>query len=354
MKQITLKQIAEKAGTSVGTVDRALNNRGRISEQTKEKVLKIANELGYQPNKIASALSRSKALRIAVLYPKFPDYFQCQYLSGLEKAIGHFSHYKIEVIPYRCDNMSPQSQIDIIKNIDFSNIDGFSLNASSPELTPYIDRIADMGIPVATFNSDVHDSKRLFHVGMDPFTAGRISCNLMAKILREKGKIWIMPGFNSVLSHRERILGFLETAARYPDIEIIQEGEYLDDEAIAQECTADMLKKHKDIKGIYVVSCPGTVGVGLHLEQLSPEGRPILVGYDTSEDIRDLLNKDICTFSIYQNPAAQIHYALVYLVEYLMFGNLPKQENHFLPPQVVVRENIDYYMAGEDEFILVD
>ena len=42
MSQITLKQIAERAGTSVGTVDRALNNRGRISPSTKEKIIKIA------------------------------------------------------------------------------------------------------------------------------------------------------------------------------------------------------------------------------------------------------------------------------------------------------------------------
>ena len=42
MSQITLKQIAERAGTSVGTVDRALNNRGRISPSTKEKIIKIS------------------------------------------------------------------------------------------------------------------------------------------------------------------------------------------------------------------------------------------------------------------------------------------------------------------------
>ena len=45
MSQITLKQIAERAGTSVGTVDRALNNRGRISPSTKEKIIKIANDI---------------------------------------------------------------------------------------------------------------------------------------------------------------------------------------------------------------------------------------------------------------------------------------------------------------------
>ena len=47
MKKVTLKQIAELADTSIGTVDRALNGRGRINEVTKQKILQIADELGY-------------------------------------------------------------------------------------------------------------------------------------------------------------------------------------------------------------------------------------------------------------------------------------------------------------------
>ena len=49
-KKVTLKQIAELAEVSIGTVDRALNNRGRINTETKDKILKIADELHYKPN----------------------------------------------------------------------------------------------------------------------------------------------------------------------------------------------------------------------------------------------------------------------------------------------------------------
>lgn len=354
MRQITLKQIAEQAGVSVGTIDRALNNRGRINPETKERILNIANELGYQPNKIASALSRSKALRIAVLYPRLPGYFVDEMTAGLKKAIEHFAHYKLEVIPYRCNYLNPQSQIEVIKTIDFSNIDGFALNTSGLELGPYINEIVEKGIPVVTFNSDINNSKRLFHVGMDPFLAGQIACNLMGKMLKGKGKILAIPGFYSVLSHQERILGFLNAASQYPDIEIIREGEYLDQESVAEQCTSEILKCHPDIDGIYTVSSPGTIGAGWHLKTLPKEKRPILVGYDTNQSIHELLDEDICTFVIYQNPAAQIHYAIVYLVEYLMFGNLPEQELNFLPPQIVVKENIDYYLKGKNKFIFVD
>ena len=44
---VTLQQIAEAAGVSRGTVDRALNNRGRIRPEVEEKIKKIAQEMGY-------------------------------------------------------------------------------------------------------------------------------------------------------------------------------------------------------------------------------------------------------------------------------------------------------------------
>ena len=57
---VTAQQIADLAGVSRGTVDRALHNRGRVNPEVKEKIQKIALELGYKPNLIGQALVRSK------------------------------------------------------------------------------------------------------------------------------------------------------------------------------------------------------------------------------------------------------------------------------------------------------
>ncbi len=57
---VTVKQIAELANVSRGTVDRVLNNRSGVSEATRQKVLKIAKELHYEPNFLAKALVSKK------------------------------------------------------------------------------------------------------------------------------------------------------------------------------------------------------------------------------------------------------------------------------------------------------
>ena len=64
----TIKEIAELAGVSRGTVDRVLNGRGAVSEQTERKVLEIAQALQYRPNRAGIVLAaRKRNLKIGVL-----------------------------------------------------------------------------------------------------------------------------------------------------------------------------------------------------------------------------------------------------------------------------------------------
>ena len=57
---VTIKEIAQMAGVSRGTVDRVLNNRGRVSEENARRIREIARSLGYQPNKAGIALAAQK------------------------------------------------------------------------------------------------------------------------------------------------------------------------------------------------------------------------------------------------------------------------------------------------------
>jgi len=82
MKSISvrIKDIAEKAGVSTGTVDRVLHKRGKVAPDVERRVLQALKEMNYEPNLIARALGSNKSYRIAALLPDpaYDSYWQPQ------------------------------------------------------------------------------------------------------------------------------------------------------------------------------------------------------------------------------------------------------------------------------------
>jgi len=71
----TLKDVAKASGLTVGTVSRVLNNRGYISDKTREKVYQVMKELNYQPNEMARSLSKQKNNTIGIILPQIEQRF---------------------------------------------------------------------------------------------------------------------------------------------------------------------------------------------------------------------------------------------------------------------------------------
>lgn len=82
----TLKDVARESGLTVGTVSRVLNNRGYISDKTREKVYEVMKELNYQPNEMARSLSTQKSNTIGLIVPHIMHPFFAKLISHLEVA----------------------------------------------------------------------------------------------------------------------------------------------------------------------------------------------------------------------------------------------------------------------------
>ncbi|HEX6982142.1 MAG TPA: LacI family DNA-binding transcriptional regulator [Balneolaceae bacterium] len=84
----TIYDIAKKAGVSIATVSRVVNNNEGIADKTREKVLKIADELGYYPQAYAQGLARKKKNIIMVVVPVLSNYFFMEVLAGIQDEIS--------------------------------------------------------------------------------------------------------------------------------------------------------------------------------------------------------------------------------------------------------------------------
>jgi DNA-binding LacI/PurR family transcriptional regulator len=91
-QQITIKEIAARAGVSKQTVSRVVNDRPDVSTQTRQKVQEIIDDLGYQPSELALDLARGRTSTIGVITSGIHYYGQIQMLAGVEESANSLGY----------------------------------------------------------------------------------------------------------------------------------------------------------------------------------------------------------------------------------------------------------------------
>ncbi len=97
---VTIYDIADRASVSIATVSRVLNKNPRVSGKTRARVLRVAQELGYQPHVSAQSLARRKSSLVSAVIPMITNYFFMEVLRGLQDRLGE-SDYDLLVYSVR-------------------------------------------------------------------------------------------------------------------------------------------------------------------------------------------------------------------------------------------------------------
>ena len=342
MGKVTVQTIAKEANVSVGTVDRALNNRGRINPETCRRILEIADRLGYHPNKIASALGRQRKLRIAAITPCNPFFFYRHLRDGFEDAVREILDYGVTVDQILCDSLGFEDQKKVLLSLDRSLYDGIALNAGSDGLEPYINDIVDSGIPVVTFNSDAKNSKRSFFVGENAIKSGRLAGDMMGRLLGGRGKVAVLTSFFHPGAAADRRGGFLEALSNYPGIKVVSDEEYSDNEEIAYSAVCKVMQEHPDLDGLFSNSATGSFASGKYVEEhLDLKKKPVLIGYDVTESVERYLKNGIFDMAIDQEPRRQSYNAIMLLYKHLTEKWLPDKQELEIRVNMVMRYNAE-------------
>lgn len=120
----TIYTIAKEAGVSIATVSRALNNHPRVGRDTRERILKIAESLGYQPSASARGLATSQTRAIALVLPQLSGPFYSELIRGAESvASGECYHLLI----YACAGLDEK---DAFLSLLSARVDGMVLGTS--------------------------------------------------------------------------------------------------------------------------------------------------------------------------------------------------------------------------------
>ena len=118
--EITINDIAGELHISPSTVSRALNDNVKISEATKERVRKVAKDLGYELNFVASGLSKNKTNIIGVIVPHIGSQFFAQALSGIQE-VAQSNGYNVIICQ---TNESVEQEVEMTKVMNSARVDG--------------------------------------------------------------------------------------------------------------------------------------------------------------------------------------------------------------------------------------
>lgn len=202
--KVTIKDISRISGYSIGTVDRALNNRSGINAQTKETILKIAAELGYEVNRIAQSLAR-KTYQVLVIVPSdYPGIYD--FYRGVVKANDTFKDYNIRYIIKRMESFNPKIAGAMLKYIDDEDCDGFIIPTNIDGADEMVKTLKSLRKPIIGYLSPMHplvDSQI-----MSPF---HLIGEMIGRLITTEEKV-LYTAHDDTLESRLILQGLLETA----------------------------------------------------------------------------------------------------------------------------------------------
>lgn len=340
-KKVTLQDIARELAVSIATVSRALNGKGKVGPELREKVLEKALEMGYfsaLPSSLGLRFSRKK---VVVLFPE-KDFFWEKVEKGVFDAWKLLREWPLDIEFFRTNGHNLNEQVAILeKLLERNDFHGVAMVPSDlTQLDYFINALYLKGVRVVTFNVDAPLSKRLFYIGQNVRQGGRVAGEMFQHFLGDrKGKICVLTTNKRAPSHVLRWQGLIdyvhEKSLPY-DVSYLVE---VRDEEGAYRFTKDKLLPDEGICGIFLSTAFGNYGVGKAL--LEAQRRDIVVvGNDFLSPWREFLEQRVIHCFLYQYPYLQGFIALAVLCRYLIFGVMPPERVFYLPVWPVFVENL--------------
>lgn len=344
-----IRDIAQMAGVSIGTVDRVLHERGEVADKTRTAILKIIRELDYSPNLMARALKSKKMHHLVSLLPE-PDIentFWNRHPEGLKRAMDELNPFPVQL---------SQITFDIGNELDFQakTKRALKLHPDAVILAPifksesiaFCSKLSRDLIPFVFVDGYLQECDFLAYIGEDVFQSGRVAGQLTGMITPENKDILIINiarNIQNIHHLNNRTKGFLnyfrhsgKNRARKLKLNIP------DTSSETVKTSLDRIfGKYPGIATVFITGSK-SYKIASFLEASGLSGVNI-IGYDLLEKNIEFLRSGIIKFLIGQRPDEQTYRAVKKLFEFLSFNRVP-EKMEYLPTDIVTSENVTFFL----------
>lgn len=338
----TIHDVAREAGLSTATVDRVLNAREKVREDTARRVYEAARLVGYHATPLIGQRVQTDLprLRLGVVLHKERQAFYQTFKAELERAVSTATGVRASV---QIEFASSQTPADFAALMDklAPRVDAIAATAvTHPDVTEAVARLNAQGIPCFSLLNDFAQGVRQNYLGLNNMKIGRIAAHMIAISSKQSGKIAVFVGGYRWHGHELRETGFRSYFREYaPQFTVLDTLVNLETRQLTYEATLDLLNRHPGLRGIYCagggmegaiaalreVRAPGEVT--LIVNELTPESRAALISRYVGMAIATPLNR-LCADLVTLSAAA------------VREGITPHQGQHFLSPDLYLPESV--------------
>lgn len=298
----TVQQIAKAARVGSATVDRVLNNRPGVRQETRLNVLASLEKLKQD------MASGTGTLHIKLFCDSGETFNTTMakaeaVVNGSSPGVMIHGHYV------------STHQVEPAAFADQVQLDGASANGvivvsrEHPAINRAVRKLCSLGIPVVCLTTDLPNSGRSAYVGNDQYAAGSVAGLLIGNgLIREKAKILLITSV-PFRCQQEREMGFRRVLrVDFPHLKIDERMMSDDHPQTIADALANYFKKHKSPAAIYNVAGANR-GVAQALANLAIEHRPIFVGHELTDHTRDMLEDGIMSYVVSHNFVEELETA---------------------------------------------
>jgi LacI family transcriptional regulator len=338
---MTVRQIAELAGVSIGTVDRVLHRRGRVAPQTAQKIEAVIEKYPFTPNPITRRLKRNRAYRFCAVLPRRDQdagYWGLA-IQGILEVAEELASLGVETRIIEFDHLDAAGFRKIEQKVLRESPDGVIFAPIYPQISlPLTEKLQNLGIPYVFLDTDLPGTEPVCAIQTDSFKGGYLAGKLLhlfaGRITGQVIIIWAPLNYH-ISRRREGFLryaeeqGFRSLVKSFPE----QEGVMLPEAE-----TVSFLQKQRDLQGIFV-SYSAARQAAAQVEDRRRQGNLFIVGYDLVPENYRLLKEGRIDALISQRSLEQGRQTMFSLYRHIVLGW--KIETRIeMPLDVYFKENL--------------
>lgn len=337
---ITMQELAEMAGVSRSTVDRALNDRGRVNSKTKDRICQLAESMGYEPDLAAKTLAtKSKIFKIGCVLNSSGNLFFKDVEKGILAAGSELNGFNLQIIIKAVEQLSVSCQLQMIDALMEEEVQAIAITPlNDPAIARRLNELIEDGIAVVALTADITGVNYLSYVGCNHVKSGKITANIAGLIAKPDANILFVLGSTTLLGHNQRLLGFQTVLDQnYGGMKIADVIENQDDDFVSYNKVYNYLSQNPEID-LVVFAAGGSHGGIRAILDLHYSCK--IIAFDLMEHNKQYLEQGVVSCVLCQEPYTQGYQAVKILSNYLMLGKTPDCDRYYTKTEILVQNSL--------------